>query len=105
MLSLGPYGADWKAGDIHDQVAREAQQKVQNLFGTCCKCGKRGRTGSSGWWANQRSRLYLSGRVKTMVTKEQNQTGREASFKARGRTKFEAEQDFTRAHDQQQADR
>ena len=40
VLSLGPYGADWKAGDIHDQVAREAQQKVQNLFGTCCKCGK-----------------------------------------------------------------
>lgn len=40
VLNLGPYGAEWKAGDIHDQVAREAQQKVQNLFGTCCKCGK-----------------------------------------------------------------
>ena len=40
VLSLGPYGADWKAGDIHDQVAREAQEKVQNLFGMCCKCGK-----------------------------------------------------------------
>lgn len=38
--NLGPYGADWKAGDIHDQVAREAVQKVQNLFGTCCHCGK-----------------------------------------------------------------
>ena len=28
VLNLGPYGADWKAGDIHDQVAREAQQKT-----------------------------------------------------------------------------
>ena len=40
VLNLGPYGSDWKAGDIHDQVAREAVQKVQNLFGTCCHCGK-----------------------------------------------------------------
>ena len=40
VMNLGPYGADWKAGDIHDQVAREAVQKVQNLFGTCCHCGK-----------------------------------------------------------------
>ena len=40
VQNLGPYGADWKAGDIHDQVAREAVQKVQNLFGTCCHCGK-----------------------------------------------------------------
>lgn len=40
VLNLGPYGAEWKAGDIHDQVAREAQQKVQNLFGTCSACGK-----------------------------------------------------------------
>lgn len=40
VLNLGPYGADWKAGDIHDQVAREAQQKVERLFGTCCHCGK-----------------------------------------------------------------
>ena len=40
VLNLGPYGADWKAGDIHDQVAREAQQKVERLCGTCCHCGK-----------------------------------------------------------------
>jgi len=40
VMNLGPYGADWKAGDIHDQVAREAQQKVERLFGTCCHCGK-----------------------------------------------------------------
>ena len=40
VLNLGPYGSDWKAGDIHDQVAREAQQKVERLFGTCCHCGK-----------------------------------------------------------------
>ena len=40
VMNLGPYGSDWKAGDIHDQVAREAQQKVQHLFGMCCKCGK-----------------------------------------------------------------
>ena len=32
VLNLGPYGADWKAGDIHDQVAREAVQKVERLF-------------------------------------------------------------------------
>ena len=29
-----------EAGDIHDQVASEAKEKVQNLFGVCCKCGK-----------------------------------------------------------------
>lgn len=40
VFNLGPYGADWKAGDIHDQVAREAAQKVDRLFGTCCHCGK-----------------------------------------------------------------
>ena len=40
VLNLGPYGSDWKAGDIHDQVAREAQQKVQKLFGMCSACGK-----------------------------------------------------------------
>lgn len=40
VMNLGPYGADWKAGDIHDQVAREAQQKVERLCGTCCHCGK-----------------------------------------------------------------
>ena len=40
VLSLGPYGADWKAGDIHDQVADEAKEKVRNLFGTCSACGK-----------------------------------------------------------------
>jgi hypothetical protein len=40
VLNLGPYGADWKAGDIHDQVARDAQHKVRGMFGTCCHCGK-----------------------------------------------------------------
>ena len=40
VLNLGPYGAEWKAGDIHDQVAREAQQKVERLFEKCCHCGK-----------------------------------------------------------------
>ena len=40
VMNLGPYGSDWKAGDIHDQVASEAKEKVQNLFGVCCKCGK-----------------------------------------------------------------
>ena len=40
VLNLGPYGADWKASDIHDQVVREAQQKVRGLFAGCSHCGK-----------------------------------------------------------------
>lgn len=40
VQGMGPYGADWKAGDIHDQVAREAQQKVRGLFAGCSHCGK-----------------------------------------------------------------
>ena len=40
VLNLGPYGADWKAGDIHDQVAREAVNKVKQAFGVCASCAK-----------------------------------------------------------------
>lgn len=32
VLNLGPYGADWKAGDIHDQVG----QHVPNRRSTFC---------------------------------------------------------------------
>lgn len=40
VQGMGPYGEDWKASDMHDQVAQEAINKVKQAFGVCASCAK-----------------------------------------------------------------